>query len=226
MSIVKEDDIVNTKIVWSNSIELMLAKWCDQAKAFEWMHTEAYSYFEKNARIITIVSNVLTAVSGLTNVISGGITINGFQLAWAFGSLSIIVSITNMLQEKMAYNTRSTEHRQYSILWGTIRRKIEEEISIPPESRKECKTFMKYLRQDINQVSVDGNAKIPEFIRNNCYDKFSKIPNFVLPEICGEMEHTQVYNRKSDTNEITIPIDSQSTDLSCSLINPSINDKI
>jgi hypothetical protein len=75
-------------------------------------------------------------------------------------------------------------------------------------------------------VSVDGNAKIPEFIRNNCYDKFSKIPNFVLPEICGEMEHTQVYNRKSDTNEITIPIDSQSTDLSCSLINPSINDKI
>ena len=84
---------------------------------------------------------------------------------------------------------------------------------------------MKYLRQDINQVSVDGNAKIPEFIRENCYHKFSKIPNFVLPEICGEMEHTQVYNRKSDTNEIIISVESQSTDLSCSLINPSINNK-
>lgn len=201
---VNHDDYISTsgKIIWTPSVELMLAKWCDQAKAFEWMHTEAYSYFESRARLIAIASNVLTAVSGLTNVISGGQTINGFQLAWAFGSLSIVVSITNMLQEKLAYNTRATEHRQYSIMWGTVRRKIEEEIGIPPDARKECRTFMKYLRQDINQVSVDGNAKIPEFIKDNCFQKFSKIPNFVLPDICGEMEHTSVYNKKQDEDTI------------------------
>jgi len=176
----------------------MLAKWCDQAKAFEWMHTEAYSFFDTRARIIAIISNIFTAVSGLTNVIAGGSTVNGFQLAWVFGSFSIVVSITNMLQEKLAYNTRATEHRQYSIMWGTVRRKIEEEIGIPPEARKECKTFMKYLRQDINQVSMDGNAKIPENIKQNCYDKFSKITNFTLPDICGELEHTQVYNKRLD----------------------------
>jgi hypothetical protein len=111
----KDDDSSVEKILWAPSVELMLAKWCDQAKAFEWMHTEAYSYFESRARIMAIASNILTAVSGLTNVISGGATVNGFQLAWAFGSLSIIVSITNMLQEKLAYNTRATEHHQYSI---------------------------------------------------------------------------------------------------------------
>ena len=204
MESVKDDESSNTKITWAPSIESMLAKWCDQAKAFEWMHTEAYSYFEARARTIAIASNVLTAISGLTNVISGGQVINGFQLAWAFGSLSIVVSITNMLQEKLAYNSRATEHHQYSILWGAIRRKIEEEICIPPEARKECKTFMKYLRQDINQVSVEGNAKIPEFIKTLCYNKFSKIPNFVLPDICGEMEHTSVYNRTQDSISIAV----------------------
>jgi hypothetical protein len=102
-----------------------------------------------------------------------------------------------MLQEKLAYTARATEHRQYSIQWGTVRRKIDEELSIPPDSRKDCGTFLKYLRQDINQVSMDGNAKIPEIVKSACFEKFSKIPNFDLPDICGQVEHTQAYSEIS-----------------------------
>jgi hypothetical protein len=181
------------KLVWSLSIEQMVARWGDQAKCFEWMHTEAYSQYSKKAKIIMITSNILTAVSGLSNVIAGGTTINGFQLAWAFGSLSILVSISNMLQDKLAYTTKAVDHQQFSVQWGTIRRKIEEELSIPPDARKDCGTFLKYLRQDINMVSVAGNARIPESIRDACYEKFSKIPEFDLPDICGQVEHTRVY---------------------------------
>jgi hypothetical protein len=187
------DELVSGKLEWSSEIDIMLAEWCDQAKCFEWMHTTAHKEFERKARIIVITSNILTAVSGLSNVIAGGSSINGFQLAWVFGSLSIFVSITNMLQEKLAYATSAVEHRQYAISWGIIRRKIEEELVIPQVARKDCKTFLKYLRQDVNQVSMDGSTKIPTSIKEKCYEKFSKIQNFDLPEICGEMEHTKVY---------------------------------
>lgn len=187
-------DISNgTKLTWTPSIELMLAKWGDEAKCFEWMHTECYSYYDINSRNMMIASNVLSAVSGLSNVIAGGASVNGFQLSWAFGSLAIAVSITNMLQEKLGYTAKAAQHNQYSIQWGSIRRKVEEELSIPPESRKDCKSFMKFLRQDINQVSVAGNSIIPEFIRAKCYHKFKGIPDFDIPDICGQMEHTQVY---------------------------------
>jgi hypothetical protein len=148
----------------------------------------------------------LTAVCGLSNVIAGGTQINGFQLSWVFGSLSICISITNMLQEKLAYATKAIEHRQYSNGWGVIKRKIEEELVIPRGSRKDCKTFMKFLRQDINQVSLDGNAKIPKDIRQHCYEKFNKIPEFDLPDICGEMEHTRVYIEKEQSLNITLPL--------------------
>jgi hypothetical protein len=157
------------------------------------MHTETFSYYDTHARRIIIASNLLTALGGLSNVIAGGTTVNGFQLAWVFGSLSILVSITNMLQEKLGYITKAAEHKQYSAQWGTIQRKIDEELSIPPESRKDCGTFLKYLRQDINQVSINGNAAIPEFIRTLCFNKFSKIPDFDIPDICGQIEHTQGY---------------------------------
>lgn len=183
----------SSKVKWSKSIETMLATWCDQAKCFEWMHTQAFGVFDRKARIIMICSNVLTAVSGLTNVIAGGISVNGIPLAYLFGSLSIAVSIANMLQEKLAYGATAIEHRQWAAAWGSIRRRIEEEVSIPPESRKECGTFLKFLRQDINKVSADGAVKIPQSIRDDCYKKFSDIPGFELPDICGSMEHTKVY---------------------------------
>lgn len=194
----EEGVITSNKVRWSRSIEKMLASWCDQAKCFEWMHTQAFSIYDRKSRIIMICSNVLTAVSGLTNVIAGNVSVNGFPLSYVFGSLSIAVSIANMLQEKLAYGAAAIEHRQFSATWGVIRRKIEEELSIPPESRKECATFLKFLRQDINKVSADGAVKIPQRIRDNCYEKFSKIADFDLPDICGSMEHTKVYVREAE----------------------------
>jgi len=188
-----KEELTTGDLSWDKSIDDMLAKWCDQAKCFEWMHTQTYSDYDKKSRAIMIASNVLTAVGGLSNVLTGGVVINGFQLAWVFGSLSILVSITNVLQDKLAYTSLAAEHTQYAAAWGGIRRKIEEEVGIPPSSRKDCKTFLKYLRQDINTVSIAGNTKIPERTRQACYDKFIKIPNFDIPDICGEMEHTKVY---------------------------------
>jgi hypothetical protein len=183
------------------------------------MHTEAYTFYEKRARLLMIYSNILNAISGLSNVIAGGISISGFQLAWAFGSLSIIVSITNMLQEKLAYVTKASEHLQHSIQWGSIRRKMEEELLIPPESRTNCYTFMKYLRQDINQVSVKGNAAIPEHVRDACYAKFNSIDNFNIPDICGQIEHTKAYD---ESHQTTVCIKEPSINKKDKIPNPQI----
>lgn len=197
------DATTSNAIQWSPSIESMLADWCDQAKCFEWMHTHAYDYYYTRSRIMVVCSNIFTAISGLSNVIAGGVTIGTFQLAYLFGSLSIVISITNMLQEKLAYASLATDFQQYSTRWGSIRRKIEEQLAIPPHVRQNCHTFLKYVRSDINQVSIDGNNKIPESIRNRCYQKFSKIADFDLPDIVGEMEHTQIYVSINDAPLMT-----------------------
>ena len=194
------DDITSGHMAWNESIETMLAKWCDEAKCFEWMHMQAHSFFEKRARVVGISSAVLTALSGFANVILGSSSANGFQLSWVFGGMSILVSIIGILQDKLAYSRRSAEHRQFSSQWSIIRRKIEEELSIPPESRRECVTFLKYIRQDINQVSVDGNTLLPDKVRAACFDLFKHIKDFDIPDICGDMEHTRVFERHAPDN--------------------------
>jgi hypothetical protein len=193
-----DDSSVTIKQDWNHGVEIMLAGWCDEAKCFEWMHTESYSLYDKRAKALAVGTNILIAVSGVSNIMAGGVSVNGFQLSWIFGSLSVIISIGNMLQEKLAYLSKSIQHNHHGTQWGMIRRKIEEQLSIPPEARKECGTFMKYLRADINQVSIDGNSMIPEFIRLACNEKFARITNFDVPDICGKMEHTKIYVRPTN----------------------------
>jgi hypothetical protein len=181
---------------WSPQIDELLASWCDKAKCFEWMHTEAYSLFDKRSKTFMITVNCLTAVAGLSNVIAGGSTINGFQLAWAFGGISIAASTLNMLQDKLGYQASSHLHLKMASDWCAIKAKIEEVVSIPYSGRKDCKTLMRYIKDDIGKASA-GNSMIPEHIRIACYDKFSKIPAFDIPDICGQMEHTHVFVKEA-----------------------------
>jgi len=98
-----------------------------------------------------------------------------------------------MLQDKLGYQQASLNHNKFANQWGIIRNKIEEIVSLPISARRDCKTFLRYIKADINQASIDGNSLIPKSIRISCYDKFKNIPNFDIPDICGNMEHTKVF---------------------------------
>ena len=186
-------DLESNGMTWTPAIDQLLAKWCDQAKCFEWMHSESYDMSYKKARKFMISINVITAVSGLSNIITGGYNVGGFQIAWLFGGLSILVSSLNMLQDKLGYQQNSELHKRLAGTWGLIRSKIEEMLMLPPSARRDCKTFIKMIKTDINQASFDGNSLIPQKIKEACHEKFRGISNFDIPDICGQMEHTKGY---------------------------------
>jgi len=149
-------------------------------------------YNGKTRKFIILIT-ILSAVSGTSNIIAGSYSIGGFQASWFFGGLSVLVSTTNILQDKLGYQQLSEAHKQYSSTWGTIRRKMESELMLPYANRKDCASFLKIIRGDIDNVSVQGASKIPKDIRNLCLEKFKTIPNFDIPDICGQLEHTKVY---------------------------------
>jgi hypothetical protein len=199
---------------WTPLIDKLLSSWCDHAKCFVWMHAQSHDICAKKTRSFMISTNVLTAFAGLANVIAGGINVNGFQTAWIFGGLSVLVSTLNVLQDKLGYSQRSEQHRKLSNQWDIIRSKIEEIIMLPVIARKDCKSFLKYIKADINQASIDGNSLIQQEIKLKCYENFKDIENFDIPEICGNMHHTKTFNdvnidqvkifvkRESNTNSI------------------------
>ena len=181
---------------WSSEIDQLLAGWCDNAKCYEWMHTESFSLFDRRSKQFMITVNCLTAVAGASNMIAGGINLDGFQLAWVFGGISIAASTLNILQDKLGYQASSQLHKKLASDWATVTSKIEEVITIPYSGRKDCKTFLKYVKADINKATADGSSLIPKRIREECYEKFRLIPEFDIPDICGQMEHTRIFQVK------------------------------
>jgi hypothetical protein len=199
----KEDGEDTHNLQWSPLIDKFLSVWCDHAKCYIWMHAESFDYCSKKTRNFMISTNILTAVAGLSNVIAGGYSFNGFQASWIFGGLSILVSTLNVLQDKLGYAQRSEQHRKLSNQWDVIRSKIEEIIILPMNARKDCKSFLKYIKADINLASIDGNSLISPNIRMRCFEKFNEIENFEIPEICGNLRHTKTFN---DNNFETVKI--------------------
>jgi len=201
-----ETDQTSGSVTWDPNIDLLLAVWCDNAKCFEWMHTEAHSIFESRARQYMIIMNSLTAVAGLSNIIAGGTQIGTFQVSWIFGGLSILVSTLNIIQDKLGYQQASALHQKSANEWATIRAKITEVLTIPYSGRKDCKTFLRYIKADIQAATLEGNSSIPKEIRVACYNRFKSIPEFEIPEICGQMEHTRVFIKDHSVIEASVPL--------------------
>jgi len=191
MSTTNEQD-TQPGLQWNSTVDKMMADWCDQAKCFNWMHTEAFSRYSKRATAMTITANISISLSGIANLIIGSTVNNNLTTSMIFGCVSIGIGIINMIQEQFNWPALANDYKRSAERWDVISRKIQEQLMIPYSGRKDCGTFLKYIKQDINDAS-DTNALIPEDIREKCADKFGKIKDFDVPDICGQVEHTTIY---------------------------------
>lgn len=202
----EEGPDTSSGLQWTPSIDRMLANWCDQAKSFEWMNTEAYSRYSVRSMSMSITVNVAIALSGVANLIVGTAQLSNTPVppSTILGCVSIAISIISMLEDKFDWITMANNFKQASVQWSNVSRKLEEQLAVPPGGRKDCSTFLKYIKQDITTVSAT-NYMIPKDIRTKCMEKFGKIPNFDVPDICGQVEHTSVYVEQT-TSALQVPL--------------------
>uniref|UniRef100_A0A6C0B4X8 SMODS and SLOG-associating 2TM effector domain-containing protein n=1 Tax=viral metagenome TaxID=1070528 RepID=A0A6C0B4X8_9ZZZZ len=205
MSETKEEPDTAPGLKWTPQIDRMLANWCDQAKSFEWMNTEAYSRYSVRSTAMSIAVNVSIALSGVANLIVGSAQLTNTVVppSTILGCISISISIISMLEDKFDWITMANNFKQASVQWSNVSRKLEEQLAVPPGGRKDCSTFLKYIKQDITTVSAT-NYMIPKDIRTKCMDKFGKIPDFDVPDICGQVEHTTVYVESTSTLQVPL----------------------
>ena len=181
-----------TGLQWSPQIDRMLADWCDEAKCFEWMHSQSYSRYSKRSTAMIIGANITISLSGIANLVLGATIPDTMTTSIIFGCVSIGIGIVNMVKEQFGWTELANNYKVSAKHWTEISRKMQEQLIIPPAARKDCATFLKYLKQDMTLAS-EYNTNIPADIRQKCFEKFNTIPKFNIPDICGQIEHTAVY---------------------------------
>lgn len=192
-----KDDSPDTApgLQWTPAIDTMLANWCDQAKSFTWMHTHAYSRYSKRSTTMNICTNIAISLVGIVNLALASSQVEPITTSIVTGSVSVGIGIVKMIQEQFNWTSLAADFRNSAKKWDNIARKIQEQVVLPYNGRKDCGTFLKYIKQDINEAS-DTNTLIPKDIRTKCNDKFEKVPGFDVPDICGQVEHTSIYHEE------------------------------
>jgi hypothetical protein len=192
MSTKDESPDTSPGLQWTSQIDTMLANWCDQAKSFNWMHTHAYSRYSKLSTAMNISTNIAISLVGIINLALASSQIEPTTTSMVTGAVSVGIGIIKMIQEQFNWTSLASDYKHSATKWDHISRKIQEQVVLPYAGRKDCGTFLKYIKQDINEAS-DTNTLLPKDIRNKCNDKFGKIAHFDVPDICGQVEHTTVY---------------------------------
>lgn len=182
---------------WEPGIVALLENWTDNAKCYEWMHETAQARYSLVNTVVMTVTGVASAAAGLSNtVVSAMADKSGFSASWIFGIMSVAQSFFMVFINEVGFKRRAERHGHYANEWRGLKFQLESELKRPVGARADCSSFVNIVRKRMEQISSESDNMIPMTIRAACAKKFSAIEGFDVPEICGDMEHTQAYSNK------------------------------
>jgi len=178
---------------WTRGQEIVLERWADNAKCYLWMHEQAQARFHIIDNITMGIAVLITGACSLANTIISAGAVPGFTNSWIFGIVSIVQTGFMVGINKLGLGPRAMQHGQFANNWRDLKFQLEAELAKPIAYRADCNSFTNLVRKQMDQICSASDALIPLIIRNSCRTEFNNIPNFDLPEICGDLEHTQAY---------------------------------
>ena len=176
---------------WSQEQEELLAEWCDHAKCYVLMHSDAEAHYSRMHRWSSAAVLSLGVLCGMANVTSGA-SIAGFPTSWLFGSVTVLVQLGHVVLQSLAYNARERTHDELGKAWGELQSKLEHQLSIPRAHRTHAVELYKLVTPERDKLRSRSNGAIPQFVMERFKVQVAGDATLALPEMCGGLRHTSV----------------------------------
>lgn len=184
---------------WTRELEALMAKWADIAICYRWMHDRTERQFRKKDMGFMFPVIILSTITGAANFAMDSVLEDPEHKKYAqlgLGGLSIATGIISTIANRLGYASGSEAHKGAAVLWGKFQRLITIELSLHPNERTECMTFLKICRTELDRL-IEQSPSIPDNIIAACRQEFKQYPNVKKPEIVGDIDTTQIF---VDTN--------------------------
>lgn len=184
---------------WTREIELLMAKWADTAICYRWMHDRTERQFKTKDMSFMFPVIILSTITGAANFAMDSVLENPEHKKYAqlgLGGLSIATGIISTIANRLGYASGAEAHKGAAVLWGKFQRLIAIELSLHPNERTDCMTFLKICRTELDRL-IEQSPSIPDPIIAACRQEFKQYPNVKKPEIVGDIDTTKIF---VDTN--------------------------
>ena len=213
-------ELDSTSTNWKKESELLLKEWADKAQCFRWLHARSQQKYRIINAWFTIPVIILSTVTGTANFAQEKVPAEyrGIMVV-IIGSLNIIAGIISTIAQYLKVAEINEGHRIASLSWGKFHRRLKVELSSSPDDRSSPLQLVKDTREEYDRL-VEISPPIPDKIiqkfmeqivskkikeqKENSRDGKKALKrnqlNLQLPEICGEINPTHIYEEVSDEN--------------------------
>jgi hypothetical protein len=185
---------------WSPGLEEVLRKEGEEAESHFWLHNRSSVVSTRNNDMINIPSIVLQTLTGFLSATGGLVP------ALVLGSISVFTGVLSTLLSYYKFSAKAEAHRMSAQLYLKIYKKIEIELSLPPQQRIAPLKLLEEVRDKLARVS-EVAPDVPQIIIAE-YKKQFKDGDTKKPIIANGLDKIVVYAKtlKEDTPRVNIMV--------------------
>jgi hypothetical protein len=170
---------------WSPGLEEVLKKEGEEAESHFWLHNRSSVVSTRNNDMINIPSIILQTVTGFLSAAGSLVP------PIALGAISVFTGILSTILSYYKFSARAEAHRMCAQLYLKIYKKIEIELSLPPNQRVLPLKLLEEVREKLARVS-EVAPDIPQVIIAE-YKKQFKDGDTKKPIIANGLDKIIVY---------------------------------
>ena len=193
------DKEIRNRNFWKEEEENLLKQWADKAQCYQWMHSRGYNIYSRKNALFTIPVIIISTITGTANFAQERFSddIKNYVVI-SIGTLSIIAGIITTVYQFLKIAELNEGHRVASLSWGKFYRNIKTELTRHPYDRMPPKELIKISRDEYDRL-VELSPFMPLSIISEFNSKFKKNENLTKPEICDELNSTDVFEMDTET---------------------------
>ena len=193
------DNEYNNRNFWKEEEENLLKQWADKAQCYQWMHSRGYNVYSRKNALFTIPVIIISTITGTANFAQERFSddIKNYVVI-SIGTLSIIAGIITTIYQFLKIAELNEGHRVASLSWGKFFRNIKTELTRHPLDRMPPKELIKISRDEYDRL-VELSPFMPLGIIKEFNSKFKKNDTLTKPEICDELNTTNIFEMDQET---------------------------
>jgi hypothetical protein len=187
---------------WSDALETLLAKYCDESQVREALHRKAYYFYKKLLSWFQIPIIVGSALSGSLQFLSKSFPNIEDHMVTGTASLSIMVSLLSAVMSYLKIGESMTKNEISLVEWQNFHNTLQHQLSLRRHDRLEPEEFMKWVKSQYDRLFEISPVCNQKFITQT-KKKIRKVASeqFQIPNYLNGFEHATIWREAPDDDE-------------------------
>ena len=139
-------------MVWHDSVEKLLQRYCDESQIREALHRRAYYYYKKTLSWFQLPIIIMSAVSSSFQFISKSYPLYESTIITCTASISITVSIVSAVMTYLKLGENQAKNETAQVQWQNFYNTVAHQLNLSRELREDSDEFLDKMKSEYDQL--------------------------------------------------------------------------